>query len=119
MDQRHERGCTGEKFAADYFFAQGYVLRATRYRTNEGEIDLIVQRQNLLLFVEVKTRTSDCFGTGVESVNPLKLYRLLKTIHHYLDCHPWQGEWRLDVVAIDLNPNGTFRSLEHLEDVAE
>lgn len=119
MDQRHERGRLGEKFAADYFLERGYVLQSTRYRTPGGEVDLIVRHQNLLLFVEVKTRTSDIFGEALESVTPLKLHRLLKVAETYRHRYNWWGPWRIDVVTVELTLDGRLQSLDHYEDVTQ
>lgn len=117
MDQRHERGHLGEKFAADYFLERGYVLQATRYRTAEGEVDLVVQNGATLVFVEVKTRTSDFFGEALEAVSPHKLRRLLKVAEAYRHRYNRFGLWRIDVVTIQLTLDGQLKSLEHYEDV--
>lgn len=109
----------GEKFAADYFLERGYLLLFTRYRTPEGEVDLIVRHQNLLLFVEVKTRTSDIFGEALESVTPLKLHRLLKVAETYRHRYNWWGPWRIDVVTVELTLDGRLQSLDHYEDVTQ
>ena len=119
MNQRHERGRLGEQFAIDYFRARSYLLCAQRYRTSEGEVDLIVQRDHLLVFVEVKTRTSDAFGNALEAVNSLKLHRLLKVAEAYRHRYNWRGLWRIDVVTVQLTPEGHFKSIDHYEDVTQ
>lgn len=119
MDKRHERGRLGEKCAADYFLTRGDRVLNTRYRTSEGEVDLVVQRGAVLVFVEVKTRTSDAFGEALEAVGSLKLHRLLKVAEAYRHRYNWCGPWRIDVVTVELTLDGRLKSLDHYEDVTQ
>ena len=114
----HELGRAGEDAAAEYFQAHGYLVRARGYRYGRAEVDLVVQQgtgpAGLLVFVEVKTRSSGQFGPPETFVSSRKkeLFRLAATqLQEELD---WRGDIRFDIVALTLLNQG-FR-LEHFED---
>lgn len=73
---RQRLGARGEQLAADWYVARGYRLVARNWRCREGELDLVVTRDGELVFCEVKTRSSDRFGTPAEAVTPAKQRRL-------------------------------------------
>ena len=73
----HQRlGARGEQLAADWYTARGYQVVARNWRCREGELDLVVARDGELVFCEVKSRSSDRFGTPAEAVTPAKQRRL-------------------------------------------
>jgi putative endonuclease len=109
-------GALGEKIAAEYVTRLGYVIRERNFRSREGEIDIIAQKDDFLVFIEVRTRRSRSFGTPEESVTPKKKERLLALAEAYMeggdDLPP---SWRIDVVALELGPNGEVSRLELIE----
>ncbi|GAA4352040.1 YraN family protein [Hymenobacter saemangeumensis] len=111
----HELGQAGEAAAADYLGGLGFELLARSYRHGRAEVDLVMrQGQELLLFVEVKTRSSAQFGPPETFVSARKkeLFRLAATqLQEELD---WRGDIRFDIVALTLLGSG-FR-IEHFED---
>lgn len=119
-------GKWGEKLAGDYLQRQGYAILATNVRTPYGEIDLIVQQpamgtagpecQDVIVFVEVKTRSSQAFGYPEESVTARKQAHLLGAAQHYLQEHPeMRGAWRIDVIAIQRSREGKPPVVQHFE----
>ena len=114
---RQELGRWGEALAADYLVDQGYTIVARNERTPYGEIDLVAQKvsgptvesrqsQEVLVFVEVKTRTSQSFGYPEEAVTPRKQMNLISAAQHYLQEHPdLDLDWRIDVIAIERYPD--------------
>lgn len=64
-------GKIGEKLAAEYLEKHGYEIITTNFYTKRGEIDIIARKDNEIVFVEVKTRSSDSFGKPVEAVTIL------------------------------------------------
>ncbi|MBD2723702.1 YraN family protein [Hymenobacter armeniacus] len=111
----HELGQAGEAAAADFFLAQGYQVLARGYRHGRAEVDLVLRQGNaLLVFVEVKTRSSGQFGAPETFVSTRKkeLFRLAAT--HLQEELDWRGDIRFDIVALTLLSQG-FR-LEHFED---
>lgn len=106
MDKR-EIGILGEKYAAKFLTSQNYQIICKNFRKRIGEIDLVAldQEKNELVFVEVKTRTSDKFGAPQDSVNRQKQQKLLKTALHFLNSstQKYSSHWRVDVVAVNLD----------------
>lgn len=81
---RKEIGSRGEELAVSFLRAQNYKIMTRNYRCRYGEIDIIAEDKGTLVFVEVKTRSSTEFGTGLEAVNYMKIRRIKKTALVYL-----------------------------------
>jgi putative endonuclease len=95
-------GKQGEDLAADTLLGLGYAILARRYRTRYGEIDIIARYQDTLVFVEVKARRSNHFGTAAESVTAWKQRRIIAMARDYLGGMGGpEVPCRFDVVAID------------------
>ena len=102
---RQALGKWGEDQAAAFLKQKGYKVLERNIRTNYGELDLICQHEfqgkNQLVFVEVKTRTTNKFGYPEEAVSWKKKQHLLNSIADFMQNHPEIDEsWRVDVVAI-------------------
>lgn len=117
--RRQDLGLAGEEIAARHLEAGGYRILARRYRTRLGEIDLVVRRGPLLVFVEVRTRRGGNFGTPAESVDRRKQARLFRVASLFLAKHQGPGGsepvCRFDVVAVTMAP-GVDPSVEHVVD---
>lgn len=101
VDPRRVLGADGETRAASWYEGQGYEVVARNWRCREGELDLVVRKGTELVFVEVKTRTTDRFGSPVEAVTVTKQRRLRALAVRYLhDTGARAGTMRFDVVAI-------------------
>jgi len=81
---RQELGKMGEDLAAAELELRGYAITARRYRTRCGEIDIVAECKGVLVFVEVKARMDDEFGTAAEAVTPWKQRRLTRMARDYL-----------------------------------
>ena len=109
---RLELGRRGEAFAARRLEAEGYRILAHNYRCATGEVDLVAQDGDCLVFVEVRTRHGDLWGTPEESVTRAKQARLVEVAQSYLAEHEaWDVDWRIDVVAVDVDARGLVRRL--------
>jgi putative endonuclease len=98
-------GKWGELIAAKHLAGLGYQIIAANHRTPFGEIDIIAQDGNELVFVEVKTRSSNALGNPEGSVTVKKQQHILESAQHYLISLESQiDEWRVDVVAITGRP---------------
>ncbi|MGE5808769.1 MAG: YraN family protein [Nitrospirota bacterium] len=98
---RKNLGQEGEDRAARYLAKQGYRILERNYRTRVGEIDLIVLHQGTVVFVEVKTRTSDAYSAPELAVTPQKQRRMIKAALGYIKHRKFhQVPCRFDVVAI-------------------
>ncbi len=101
MDNRRLLGDRGEDLAAAFLKKQGYKVLERNYRTPLGEIDLIARHQGTLVFIEVKTRSGDRFGSGRDAVHHGKQARLRRTADYYLkQKRLGQAAVRFDVVGI-------------------
>lgn len=104
-NRRQALGAEGESLAAAWYEAQGYEILERNWRRREGEVDLIVRRGRTVAFCEVKTRSSDRFGTGAEAVVVPKQRRIRRLASRWLsELTPASGrelvELRFDVVSI-------------------
>src|SRR3989338_8163948 len=94
----------GEKLAAEYLEKQGYKIIERNFRTGWGEIDIIALDDKTLVFVEVKTKTSNKFGTPFEAMTPFKIKALERTAMFYKKLHPELPEaLRIDAVGVVLS----------------
>ena len=111
----HQLGQAGEAAAADHFRALGFEVLACGYRHGRAEVDLVLRRgQELLVFAEVKTRSSGQFGTPETFVSERKKELFRRAATHLQEALDWRGDIRFDIVALTLRNQG-FR-LEHFED---
>jgi len=114
-DERQKLGRWGEKLAAQHLESQGYVILDRNWRCNRGEIDLVAQEGSVLVFVEVKTRRGRDFGTPEEAITRSKANRLLELGQRYLLERDLEDvEWRVDMVAVELDMRGKLLRCEHV-----
>jgi len=101
-------GNDAEDLACAYLQERGLRLRERNYRTRLGELDLICEDGDTLVFVEVRYRNSRSHGGGLESVDRRKQDKLVKTALYYLQQHPRLARRaaRFDVIAIRPGPAG-------------
>ncbi len=101
VDPRRALGADGEAQAAAWYEGHGYEVVARNWRCREGELDLVVRRGRTLVFVEVKTRTTDRYGTPAAAVTPAKQQRLRRLAMRFLQASEVRpASLRFDVVAI-------------------
>ena len=114
--KRRDTGILGEKLARDFLKRRGYRILETNYRCPEGEVDIIAQYKDCLVFTEVRTKTSQQFGSPEESITYTKKRRLITTAKHYLQNHDNQlPQWRIDFIAIELDKKGKLLRIELIE----
>jgi len=114
--KRRDIGILGEKLAKDFLKRKGYYIIETNYRCQEGEIDIIGRHDDSLVFVEVRTKTSLKFGSPEESITPAKKERMKATAAYYQQTHTnLPSQWRIDVVAIELNQQGKLSRIDLIE----
>jgi putative endonuclease len=114
--KRRETGILGEKLAKDYLKKRGYRICESNYRCPEGEVDIIAEHKDYLVFIEVKTRRSLEFGSPEESITAEKRERLRAVAAYYQQAHDNLPQlWRIDVVAIELDPKNKPSRIELFE----
>jgi len=117
---RQEVGKLGEQIAHRYLKKHGYRIREKGFRCRHGEIDIIAQKKDCIVFVEVRARTGLDFGTPEESLTRAKKRRLIASALTYTSTHQdLPAHWRIDVVAIELDDQGKTRRIELIENAVE
>lgn len=93
-----------ESRVASHLAKQGFQIQYRNFRCRLGEIDLIGIHENQLIFVEVRSKSRQDYGTAAESVNFRKQKKLIRTAQFFLACHPHfaNAACRFDVVAVTL-----------------
>ena len=107
---------TGEDLASEYLDKQGYKLLHRNWRYSRiGEIDIIAQTDNTLVFVEVKTRTSNHCGDPLESITATKRNQIFKLAEIYLSENPQTNNitFRFDAIGIVLRKPPEINHLEN------
>ena len=115
MAQHNDTGKQGETAAWQYLQQQGYQILEANFRHQHAEIDLIVQRGRMLVFVEVKTRSNTSFGEPETFVSYTKANLVMRAADHYIYTRDWQHDIRFDVVAVTITPRGEIK-VRHIED---
>lgn len=101
MDLRREVGQGGEDRAVQHLKKNGYKIVDRNWRNGSGELDIVASRKGQLVFVEVRTIESPHFGVPEDSVGPVKQRKLARLATAYVQQAKHEGDWRIDVIAID------------------
>lgn len=116
------RGVCFEWAVCDRLTSQGYKLLFHGYRVRGGEVDLIMKKDDILAFIEVKARLDDeerlkRYGRPAYAVDEKKRARIITAAKDYIRTHPYRGRPRLDVVEVYYEEWGGFISLRfnHIE----
>lgn len=113
MDNR-KLGNAGEDLACRYLQKEGYeILERNKHYSRFCEIDIIAKYKNTHIFVEVKTRKSDAFGTPFEAITKTKYDNIKKGVLNYISENKVK-DYRIDVIGITLKPE---LKIEHLKNV--
>lgn len=118
-DPRRQFGQVGEAWAERFLRAKGYRILARNLRTSLGELDLVAEDAGVLVFVEVKARTTEAFGGALSAVDRRKQAKLVKLASQYLARRHWSDKpCRFDVVLVQGEPSAQGR-IEHLQNAFE
>ncbi len=113
-------GDFGEKAAVDNLKEKGYEIISEKYLVKGGEVDIIAYKDNTLVFIEVKTRSTDAFGSPAEAVDNRKIKRLKFAAEAFYRENPYDAEIRFDVFEvyaeyIDKKPY--LKEINHIENI--
>jgi len=112
---RKSVGEAGENAAVDYLREKGYHILRRNYRYQRGEIDIIAEERDDLVFIEVKARRSKSYGDPEDGINPEKCRRIRRVASGYLfENHIDDRSCRFDIVAIEYE--GEKIVLRHIRD---
>ena len=114
MAAHNELGKKGEQLAIDFLVDKGYTILEKNYRYLKAEVDIIAQKGDVLVAVEVKTRSSNYFEEPQDAVKPKKIKLLVSAIDYYVIEKDLDVEVRFDIIAIIHQKKET--KIEHLED---
>lgn len=103
----HDRGRHAEAACCRFLQKQGLKLLDKNYRGKNGEIDLVMQEKDTVVFVEVRFRKNNLYGGAIESITPQKKQRIVATAEHYLQNTQKLKNARIDVVAMTQKPQNT------------
>ena len=111
-------GEAAERDACSYLIEYNLKLITKNYRCKFGEIDIIMQDKQSLVFVEVRFRKNETFGSGAETITYNKQKKLIKTASYYLQQHPKTAHLaaRFDVISMSTEPNSDISKIDWIKD---
>lgn len=113
-----QKGNEGESLAVGYLQKKGYKIIVRNFRTRFGELDIICRKNDTLIFVEVKTKTSGDFGTPEEMFTKSKLAKVKKMADVYLVTNNLNNYLcRIDLIAVNLDENSQKPQINHYENL--
>lgn len=113
MTDKMKLGKEGERLAANFLMQKGFEVVSRNFRYRRAEIDLIVRREDWLLFIEVKTRSSSAYGEPEEAVTAKKVRMMYDAAEEYIYSIDWKGHVRFDIISVKL---GNPPEIMHFED---
>lgn len=110
-------GSFGEDLSINYLIDNGYYILEKNYRNKIGEIDIICKKNNLLIFIEVKSRYTNSYGFPIESVTYYKRKQIIKVSMLYLILNKYNNfNIRYDVIEVFFNKNNDLFNINHTTD---
>ena len=101
--------------AAEFLQSQGMTILVSQYKKSFGEIDLIAQDGDEVVFVEVKSRATQTYGYPEDSVTAEKISHIVRVAQRYLLEQQFEGPWRIDVLSIEYDK--TPPKITHLKNI--
>ena len=118
--ERKLTGASGERIASGFLRKLGYRILESNFRTPFGEIDIVARLRRVIVFVEVKSRTTSSFGPPYLSVTKIKERHIIKNALFYLKRRRIiNAYWRIDIVSVKLNYDRKLESIELIENAVE
>jgi len=115
MAEHNDLGNKGEDMAANYLAGKGYKILHRNWLAGNKEIDIVAEKDDLLVVVEVKTRSTDTFEHPKEAITNGKIRNLVSAAEAYIFEYDIMKETRFDIVSVIPEVHGGFR-IEHIED---
>jgi len=117
LNKNLEIGYNGELIAAKYLREKKYEIIERNYRNKYGEIDLIAWDKKALVFVEVRTKVGQQFGSPEDSINWKKINKLKRNAAAYTALKKHAGVYRIDAVCIVLGENSSIERVTHYQNI--
>jgi putative endonuclease len=111
---RKQFGAWGEDLASIWLQEHGYRVVARNWRCPRGELDIVCELGDDIIFVEVKSRRGTLLGAPEEAVTPGKQRRLIRAAQYFLlQSRQEQRSYRIDVIAVEVAPSGKLLNIRH------
>lgn len=114
MADHNDLGEKGEELARDFLIENGYRIRETKWRTGSLELDIIAEKNETLVIVEVKTRSGAFAENPEQYIDNRKIKNIVNAAERYIMRYDWNGDTRFDVIAVVVH--GQKVEIEHIED---
>ncbi len=114
MAKHFDLGKQGEQVALQYLLNKGYIIHHRNWRYGKIEIDLIAEKDERIVFIEVKTRSTDYFGEPEEAVDEDKEQQLINGAQIFAEKYQIEEEVRFDIISIILNAHEV--KINHIEE---
>lgn len=114
MAKHNLLGNKGEMLAARYLMGKDYAIDEYNWRSGHKEIDLIARHRDMLVFVEVKSRSTEEYGAAADAVTPQKMRRLIDAAEAYIVSRKIDLQYRFDIITVV--GDGEHHEIEHIED---
>ncbi len=115
MAKHNETGIKGEKIAENFLQTKGYKILYRNWKWEKKEVDLVAELDELLVFVEVKTRSTAYFGYPEDAVGPAKQDYLKTAAEEFLYQNPQYQRIRFDIISI-ITQKDIIKEIVHFED---
>lgn len=116
MAEHNELGRWGEDIAASYLREKGFVILERDWHSGHRDIDIVAMKDEVIVFVEVKTRRNRDVTDPLQAVDYKKLKNLRRAINHYVNYRKTDQPWRFDVIAVVGTLGGAAPEITHIED---
>ncbi|OCK49603.1 hypothetical protein BA768_08360 [Chryseobacterium sp. CBo1] len=118
MADHNELGKEAENLAADYLIKNGYKILVRNFRFKKNEVDIIAEKDNLIIVVEVKARSTDFFILPQEAVTKGKIKSIVSAANHFMEEFNKNQEVRFDIISV-LPDEKRNLNIEHIENAFE
>lgn len=118
MATHNDFGKKAEDAAAEYLQKNGYKILIRNFRFQKAEIDIIAEKDSLIIITEVKARSTDTFILPREAVTKSKIKLIVSAANHYLEEFNKNSEVRFDIISVLPDPKGNL-TIEHIIDAFE
>lgn len=118
MAQHNDLGKLAEDLAAEFLLKNGYKILVRNFRFQKAEIDIIAEKDNLIIVTEVKARSTDAFMLPQEAVTKTKIKSIVSAANHYLEEFNKNQEVRFDIISVLPDEKGKL-IIEHIPDAFE
>lgn len=118
MADHNELGKEAENLAAEYLLKNEYKILMRNFRFKKNEVDIIAEKDNLIIVVEVKARSTDFFILPQEAVTKRKIKSIVSAANHFMEEFSKDQEVRFDIISVLPDKTGKLE-IEHIENAFE